>query len=57
MEMSERWECLSSESIELVSQELDLLCLLLDDVHKLALVSDLLDLLRGVLCTAIIPGL
>lgn len=48
MEMSERRESSCSESIELVSEDLDLLCLLLGDVEKLAFVGDLLDLLAWV---------
>lgn len=46
--MSERRESSCSESIELVSEDLDLLCLLLGDVEKLAFVGDLLDLLAWV---------
>ena len=46
--MSERRESSCSESIELVSEDLDLLCLLLRDVEKLPLVCDLLDLLARV---------
>ena len=55
--MSEGWECLSSESVELISQEFDLLSLLLDNIHQLALVSDLLDLLGRILSAAVVAGL
>jgi hypothetical protein len=57
MKMSERWECLSSKSIELISKELNFLSLLLDNIHKLALMSDLLNALGWILRTSIISSL
>ena len=57
MQVSERWESLGSEAIKLISKEFNFLCLLLDDIHKLTLVCDLLDLLGGILSAAIIPSL
>ena len=48
VEMSKGRECSSSEPIELVSENLDLLCLLLGDVQEFTLVSDFFDLFAGV---------
>lgn len=48
MQVSKRREGSCSESVELVSEHLDLLCLLLGDVEELAFVGNLLDLLAWI---------
>ena len=48
MQVSKRREGSCSESIELVSEQLDLLCLLLGDVEELAFVGNLLALLAWI---------
>ena len=57
VQVGEGGEGLRSESVQLVSKELDLLSLLLDNVHELALVGHLLDLFGRVLRAAIIASL
>ena len=53
MQMCKGWECPCSKSIQLVSEHLDLLSLLLGNVKEFPLMGNLLDLLAWV---AIIHG-
>lgn len=48
LQVRERGECASSEPVQLVFEEHDLLFLLFDDVEELTLVGDLLDFRLGV---------
>ena len=48
MKMSKGWEGSSSESIQLVSKNFNLLGLLLGNIQELSLVSNLLDLLAWI---------
>lgn len=56
VQVGKRWECSGSKSVELISEYLDLLCLLLGNIEELALVSNLLDLL-GRVSIAIVHGI
>lgn len=56
VQVGKRWECSGSKSVELISQYLNLFCLLLGNIEELALVSDLLDLL-GRVSIAIVHGI
>lgn len=53
MQVGKRWECSGSESVELISEYLNLFGLLLGDIEELALVSNLLDLLGWVSVTIV----